>query len=714
MPFRIRKADRDDILDVIGGILDQQDSEIIVVREKGCKMLYANYRAQIRLEDEDEEEDSCKTFYAQEIQGLCENCPYGGRENKNGKSTGSKAVELKDKSDRVYNVNYSEVEWMDGKTALVIYMRDITQEKEIRDNLYSLAYIDQLTGIPNRQRLKEDYSEVEEQIEKNQISGALALFDLDNFKAVNDTYGHNTGDIILRRLSEHLTLDKAFEKHLYRLGGDEFVLFYTNPVDAFKTDDDLMEHYKNLISGALQTYTLPNISLKCTLSIGVSFFPKHGTKFSDIVRKADIAMYQAKTAGRNQVFLFEDQYDVAKKFKDLYINIQPILLVNGKTYGYELIDGESNEETKEEDVVSLSEFNRAMDALGLSDINNKAHYFISYSKQLLNPAVLENLPRDKFIITLPITKSPSKEEITSYIEIKKKGYQLALSGMKSANTAKALISIASYCKISINEINPPLQRALMAANPGLKFVVSGVDTASSFDRAKNAGFTLFQGFFFNQPVIVKKTKDMDPLKVNYLRLLKLSSTEDYMDFKEISTIISSDVALTYKLLRILNSAAVGLRNVSNMAMAVTYLGEESLKKWIAVLALRGIGEDKPLELVRMSLIRARFGELLAPYLRVKRKPEQVFMVGMLSLLNVALEKTKEQMLEDMPVSEEIRESLLTKDGIHSELLQFFVNFEYANWDEVSRFIADNQMDSQFVNDSYISSVKWYNELTASS
>jgi len=236
-----------------------------------------------------------------------------------------------------------------------------------------------------------------------------------------------------------------------------------------------------------------------------------------------------------------------------------------------------------------------------------------------------------------------------------------------------------------------------------------------YQAAKDSGFHMFQGFYFNTntPVVGRKTKEVSPLKVNYFRLMQLSSTEDYMDFKEISNVIASDVALSYKLLRILNSAAVGLRNVSSIAAAVAYMGEESLKKWIAVLALRGIAEDKPLELVRMSLIRARFGEILAPCFRIKRNPQQVFMVGMLSLLHIAMDMTREELLEDIPVTEEIRSSLLTRTGIYSDLLRFYENYEYANWDAVSQFVEENQLDSTMVSDTYISSVKWYNDLASS-
>jgi EAL and modified HD-GYP domain-containing signal transduction protein len=114
--------------------------------------------------------------------------------------------------------------------------------------------------------------------------------------------------------------------------------------------------------------------------------------------------------------------------------------------------------------------------------------------------------------------------------------------------------------------------------------------------------------------------------------------------------------------------------------------------------------------VRISLIRARYGELLAPNFQVKRNPQQVFMVGMLSLLHIALEKSKEQLLEEIPVAEDIRMSLLTKTGIYSDLLRFYENYEYANWEAVSQFVEENHLDPPLVNDSYIAAVKWYNDL----
>ena len=700
-----KSVKRADFEDFMASLLDPQDSEVIVVRGKDCETLYTNARAELRMSFALNAERKCSASYAKSLPGLCTHCPYG---NKAG-APDLKPFELEDKEGYMFSGKTGMINWIDGKPAAVLFLRDITLEKKTNEKLFALAYIDQLTGIPNRQSLKEAFKNLDVIVADKNVTGAVALFDLDRFKAVNDTYGHNTGDMILRRLAEHLSGEKAFSDRIYRLGGDEFVLLLPTPPDNITEDEAVRKYYSDILSTTLRSYTLPNIELECTLSMGVSFFPKHGNTLSELLRKSDIAMYKAKDAGRNRVIFFEDRYDIAQKFKDLYINIQPILLATGKTFGYELIDSGSGKD-EDDETVNLREFNRALDALGLKDIENDTRYFITYSRLLLSPSVLSGLPKDKFVVQLNFTDRLTNKDLNAYTVLRKAGYSLALMNVMSSKASQELLSLVSYLKFSPDDVNTMMQKRIIAASPNIRFIATGVDTPELFEAAKATGYQMFQGFFFNQPVIVKKTKEIGPMKLNYFRLLQLASTDGYMDFREISAVISSDLALTYKLLRLLNSAAVGLRNVSSISMAIAYLGEENLKKWIAVLALRGIAEDKPLELVRLSLIRARFGELLAPQFRIRRDPNQAFMVGMLSLLHIALEKSKEKLLEEIPVAEDISLSLLTKNGVYSDLLLFFENYEYSNWDDVSQFNDKYQLDNQAVNDAYIEAVRWYNDL----
>ena len=702
-----------DFSKLLGTILDPQDLEVIVTRGKECEILFANQKANFRFASEADSEAGhivgikagCRASFAKHLPDLCLNCPYGGRKVE----INYKPFDTKDIEGRTYQVKCHAVNWSDGKPAAVFFLRDITNEIKAKKRLYSLAYIDQLTKVPNRQRLKEDFAALEEKILGNQVGGLVAIFDMDHFKDVNDRYGHNTGDLMLRRLAEHIEDDKDFTGHLYRLGGDEFVLMFVDSVSQYADDEEMKKHYQELLAKALRSYTLPNISVSCTLSIGAALFPRHGNELGDMLRKADIALYKAKSGGRNQVAFFEDQYEIARKFKDLFINIQPLLLGSGKTFGYELIDRGNTGEVEEE-FISLNGFNRTVDALGLKDIESEQYYFISYSAQLLNPAIAKILPKEKFVIQITPSKEMLKNVLDTCAALRKRGYKLAISGVKSADITSELLKVADYFKFDPDDLDVDLQKRVIAAHSRIRFIAIQVNTLKDFKAAKEKGFKLFQGFYFNEPVVEAKTKEIGPFKINYIRLLKLSSTEGAMDFQEISEVISNDVALTYKLLKILNSAAVGLRNISSISMAVAYLGEENLKKWISVLALRGLAEDQPLEIFRMSLIRARFGELLAPHFRIKYEAKKIFMVGMLSLLHIALEISKEQLMQEMPITEDIQESLLTKSGIYAGLLRFYESYEYANWDEVSDFIDENRLNAQLVNDTYIEAVKWYNDL----
>ena len=413
---------------------------------------------------------------------------------------------MEDKEGYTYSGKAGTVNWIDGKPAVILFLNDITQEKKTKEKLYELAYIDQLTGIPNRQRLKDDFAALEEKIANKETTGAVALFDLDYFKAVNDTYGHNTGDIVLRRLAEHLNGEKEFANRIYRLGGDEFVILLTDPPDGITKDDAVRNYYAEILSTTLRSYTLPNIDLECTLSMGVSFFPKHGKTLSEVLRKADIALYEAKGIGRNQMVFFEDRYDIAQKFKDLYINIQPILLSSGKTFGYELIDCGSGDKDNYESV-SLSELNRALDALGLKDIENSMQYFISYTKQLLSPTVLSGLPKNKFIVQLRLTGNEPENDSDTYSLLKEAGYQLALCGLQSSKPLPDVFELVNYCKFAPEDKNTQMQKSIISDNPKVRFIAAKVDTQAAFEMAKSIGFHMHQGYFFsNLPAVVRRQK----------------------------------------------------------------------------------------------------------------------------------------------------------------------------------------------------------------
>ena len=690
-------------LSVLSGLMDANDNDVFIA-DKNCKLLLANSMAQGHLAEP--APMSCNGSYSALFPGLCASCPN----NKSKMQDATPDIELADRGGTYYAIRYRPVRWIDGSQCIAIFARNINIERTIQERLYNLAYIDQLTGVANRRKLKEDMDSIEERIAKGEVTGALAIFDLDFFKTINDNYGHNIGDIMLKRLTGRLESDEAFRGHLYRLGGDEFVFLYADRNGRFGSLTECQAYYENLFNDTLHSYTLPNIDAHCTISMGVCFFPWQGQSYSDILRKADIALYKAKGLGRNRICLFDEAYDTARKLKDIYINVQPILDENGKTFAYELADQTVRDEAHDE-TLDLNDIDRTMEAIGFDDFESSTKYVINYTSQLLNHAVAKHLPSGKFIIGIKLNYEQSVGDLKKYAELCSLGYSLRLTGVNRRNALPELLALAEYCSFDTMETDESFKRSIFSTYKSIRFIATNVGSPAQFENAKKLGYTLFQGFYFKEPIVVKKTKEIDQLKINYLRLLKLTSTEGHVDFHEIASIISTDVALTYKLLRLLNSAAVGLRNpISSISLAVSYLGEVNLKKWIAMLAVRGVADDKPLELIRVSLIRAHFGELLCNHMKPARNAKHVFLTGLLSLLDVALEKSKDEVFNEISVSIEIQSSILTEEGPYSDIIKFFSDYECGRWDEVSLFIYKNNLTDDTVNNAYLAATKWFSDM----
>ena len=699
--------------ELLGEILDVQKANMIIVRGGDCKILFSSSAAKAFLEGEDIQANSCKDSFAKLFKGLCASCINSENYECEKSEPPCSKYDVIDKDGKIIEVTTTQVTWPDKYYATALFFNDVHEMRTVESKLYNLAYRDQLTGVPNRQKLMEEAQSIAN-ARKSGHCGVVALLDLDNFKAVNDTYGHNTGDIMLKRLTEYLSSVPAFKNCLYRLGGDEFVLFFHESADAYKTAEDMRAHYADILQSALYSYTLPNIDISCTVSMGVAFFPLHAETMSDVLRKADIALYKSKENGRNQITFFEDSFETSKKFKNFYINIAPIFIKDGVTYGYEINDsGDENEQGKSS--IKLNEFDRAIDALGLDALNNDARYFIAYSPRLNNASVSKNLPKDKFVIQINLPGEITEAEYSIYRALRAKGFILSFSGLNEGNITRRLMEMAKYCRFEPGSVSLARQQKIIEAYPRVNFIATSVSEMQDYENARALGFRLFQGSFCDYPTsIKKKEKDVSPLRLNFLRLLKLTSVDDYVDFASITEIVESDVALSYMLLRLLNSAAIGLRSrISSISMAVSMLGEENLKKWLAMLSVRGIAQDKPIELVRISLIRAQFGELLFDQMKSSRmrNKKHAFMIGMFSLLHIAMEKPKEQLLEEISVADDIKDSLLKPDGPYSDLIKFFEDYEKANWKGVTEFADKYHLSNQVIYESYTAAVKWYSDLS---
>lgn len=191
-------------------------------------------------------------------------------------------------------------------THWVAVERDITERKQHEEHTYRLAYLDALTGLPNRLMLHDRMKQALASARRTGQMGALIFLDLDNFKQINDARGHAIGDQLLIRIASHLNHIMRTDDTIARLGGDEFVMLVNDLGPDEETSALNVMMIARKVHEALETpYDIDGRRYACTGSIGITIFPKANEDIDDLLREADTAMYRAKAAGRNRISFFQ-------------------------------------------------------------------------------------------------------------------------------------------------------------------------------------------------------------------------------------------------------------------------------------------------------------------------------------------------------------------------------------------------------------------------
>lgn len=202
----------------------------------------------------------------------------------------------------------------EGVKTIQCNIRDISHRKAAKAEIIRLAFYDMLTGLPNRRLLLDRLNQALSICIRNEIKGALLFIDLDNFKALNDTYGHDLGDLMLRQVAERLESCVRDGDTVARLGGDEFVVMLEGLGEESEGAAARSKMVGDKIIGILnQPYMLGSQKYHASASIGVTLFGEHGDHSGELLKQADIAMYQAKSAGRNNLRFFDPDLQAAIK-----------------------------------------------------------------------------------------------------------------------------------------------------------------------------------------------------------------------------------------------------------------------------------------------------------------------------------------------------------------------------------------------------------------
>jgi len=389
-----------------------------------------------------------------------------------------------------------------------------------------------------------------------------------------------------------------------------------------------------------------------------------------------------------------------------YVARQPILDLQGKVYGYELLFRSGPETIFRGD----SEFaTRTMIdntvLFGIEKLTGSLPAFVNCTAEALIRGQVGLLPPGITVLEILETVEPVPELIQACRHLKSLGFRLALDDFVWKPSLEPLIRIADYIKFDFILSGEIERRKMLARLKGIPAVLLAekVETQLDYQRASAEGFTLFQGYYFCRPTLLTRRK-VPANQMSHIEMLRLLQ-ETPLDLRRASEAVKRDAALTYRLLRLVNSPACAMRQeVRSISAALMALGEDVFRR-IATLAITSeLNSGQPAEILRMAFVRARFCELAAASCGLNTLEQ--YLMGMFSMLPAMLRAPMEEILSALPLRTEIRCALLGEPNPERTLLAWLEANEQGDWQGCDAVAQEERLDPEYLQRSYTDALVW--------
>jgi EAL and modified HD-GYP domain-containing signal transduction protein len=344
---------------------------------------------------------------------------------------------------------------------------------------------------------------------------------------------------------------------------------------------------------------------------------------------------------------------------------------------------------------------------GIDSLTGGRPAFINFTRNLITSGAATLLPTSQVFVELLEDIQPDPEVIAACRSLKERGYSIVLDDFEPRPGAGPLIDLADIIKVDLlkTSLDSRAQIVKEFRPRGIQLLAEKVETHDDFHHALKLGYSFFQGFFFARPETLSRS-DIPVLKHRHMQLLSLSlQTEP--DYRKLEDVIKHDASLCYRLLRYMNSAWFGFRTeITSIRHALTLLGVDEVRKWVSVITLAALAEDKPQPVLVHSLSRARFHELLAPRAGLQSRSTDLFLQGLFSCMEAILDRPLASILNDLPLADEVSLALLGKENRFRDVLNTVVACEGADWAEVTRLAQLLGMAEEGVAEDYIAASRW--------
>lgn len=400
---------------------------------------------------------------------------------------------------------------------------------------------------------------------------------------------------------------------------------------------------------------------------------------------------------------------------DVFVARQPIFDTQGQVYAYELLYRRTGSVTVAEgvtaEVMASEVLVHTFLNIGLERITGGARAFLNFTRDMLLQGVHLLFDPQQVVIELLETVRPDAEVIAAATELVQRGYILALDDFEYEPAFDPLLRLARIVKLDVLNRTPAQLREMYdrVAPFGGIILAERVETLEVRNLCASLGYGYFQGFYFSKPETVT-TRDLSAAQLTILRVMNLLRAQGTTDV-ELEEAFRGDVSLAYKLLRTVNSAAVGGRGIESIRHAVRLVGRGELHKWLSLLLVTSVAGKggTEAELVRSAIQRARMCEMVALQARDRRAAEALFMVGLFSLLDAILKVPLHEVLHRIDISDEARRALLARTGPYAPTLGVVEAYERASWAMVAAECQTLGIDPARMGELYVDAVHWTNE-----
>ncbi len=392
-----------------------------------------------------------------------------------------------------------------------------------------------------------------------------------------------------------------------------------------------------------------------------------------------------------------------KSTMNIFVGRQPILDLNEDIYGYELLHRDSTENAFpniDPDQATIELLINTFISIGSKEIVGQHLSFINFTGSLLAQDVFDGLDPQTVVIEVLEDVAVTPSLLTKLRELKAEGFRIALDDFElqeQHHVHKELFNIVDIIKIDFRattaEARAKMER-FIRCYPQIQLLAEKVETKADLIEARLAGYTLFQGFFFAEPEIIEGF-EIPPKPLLHFQIIEQLHDPD-ANIERIATLIKSDISLTYRLLRVVNSAGIGVvQEIRSIKQALVILGLNEMRKWVQVLALREFGQSdsggRIQALIDFSLARAKLCEQLAVETG-KSNRDEYFLTGLFSMMDLIMKQEWPAIFTQISLSQKVQDTLLGKETEISPYVRLIEAIERLDSDQIDAFAKEMNID----------------------